>query len=130
MWHCYCVLFWPLSGMLQQRARWGLLFHLVANITPQPASACLSPCHPPYYASSAALLQVRVPAGERIGPDGLPYKHYLLCQVVAVETRQPGYYKWVQLQWIDYSCTQYNDRLNAAAGEGPFLVWCRNMGAG
>lgn len=40
-------------------------------------------------------LQVRVaqPGAQQYGPDGQMHQRYLVCQVLAVESRQPGYYK-------------------------------------
>ena len=51
--------------------------------------ACLSHTFP----ALPACLQVRVMVGDVLGSDGMPVQSYRLCQVVAVETRAPGYYK-------------------------------------
>lgn len=53
------------------------------------------------------------PGGEQYGPDGQLHRRYLLCQVLAVESRQPGYYKcaclapfWVQLLGVVDCCAK------------------------
>lgn len=53
----------------------------------QPTTLCLPHCTPG--------LQVRVaqPGAQQYGPDGQMHQRYLVCQVLAVESRQPGYYK-------------------------------------
>jgi len=57
-----------------------------------PSSSLLL-CSYPALPCYTLLPQVRVALGEEQGPDGLPQRKYMLCQVVAVETRPPGVYK-------------------------------------
>lgn len=47
----------------------------------------------PFFEETLPGCMVRVVMGEEPGPDGQPQRRYMLCQVVAVETRAPGYYK-------------------------------------
>ncbi|KAI3434930.1 hypothetical protein D9Q98_002984 [Chlorella vulgaris] len=47
----------------------------------------------PFFEDTLPGCMVRVMVGDVLGPDGMPVQSYRLCQVVAVETRAPGYYK-------------------------------------
>lgn len=47
----------------------------------------------PFFEETLPGCMVRVLMGEEPAPDGSIQRRYMLCQVVAVETRAPGYYK-------------------------------------
>ncbi|PRW33968.1 RNA polymerase-associated RTF1-like protein [Chlorella sorokiniana] len=55
----------------------------------------------PFFDDTLPGCMVRVvqPGGEHYGPDGQLHRRYLLCQVLAVESRQPGYYKDAGERW-------------------------------
>ncbi|KAI7843494.1 hypothetical protein COHA_002737, partial [Chlorella ohadii] len=55
----------------------------------------------PFFDETLPGCMVRVvqPGGEQYGPDGQLHRRYMVCQVVAVESRQPGYYKDAGERW-------------------------------